>query len=78
MTKKEIIERNISLTFDFVHHLIENNAEIDKLPENFDVEFVDKDFPQIEMKSNMESDKTGVAIPKQIVPVKRTFSVSNA
>lgn len=72
MTKQEIIERNIGLTFDFVHHLIDNNEELNKLPEKFDVEFIDKDFPKMEMKPTAEVERS---IPKKFVQVKRTFSV---
>ena len=46
MTNKEAIGRNIGLTFDFVNHLIDNNADLEKLPENFTLEFVEKDFPK--------------------------------
>jgi len=47
MTKKESVRRNIGLTFDFVNYLIDNPAVTDKLPENFKLEFVEKDFPNI-------------------------------
>jgi len=50
MTHKETIERNIELTFDFVNYLMENKEEIKKLPENFVLEFVEKDFPKSEHK----------------------------
>jgi hypothetical protein len=48
MTNKETIERNIGLTFDFVNHLIDNGADLEKLPEEFTVEFVEKDFPKLQ------------------------------
>lgn len=72
MTKQEIIERNIGLTFDFVHHLIDNKEELNKLPEKFDIEFIDKDFPKMVVKPKAGAE---TSIPKKIVQVKRTFSV---
>lgn len=71
MTRKEIIERNIGLTFDFVHYLIDNKDELNELPESFDVEFIDKDFPSIETKTETTNPKTKVS--KKYVRVKRTF-----
>lgn len=76
MTRKEIIECNISLTFDFVHHLIDNKDELNELPDNFDIEFVDKDFPKIETKVDMIHTLSEPEIPKKYVRVKRTFSLS--
>ncbi|WP_436415845.1 DUF5647 family protein [Petrimonas sp.] len=71
MTKKEIIERNIGLTFDFVHHLMDNKDKLDKLPANFEIEFIDKDFKQVEMKK--ETVRTESEAPKKYIRVKRTF-----
>ncbi len=76
MTRKEIIERNISLTFDFVHHLIDNKLEINKLPSDFDIEFIDKDFPKIEMKIEGVDALSEPEVPKKYITVKRTFSLS--
>ena len=47
MSNKETIERNIGLTFDFVNHLMDNKSDLEALPENFIIEFVEKDFPNI-------------------------------
>lgn len=44
MTNKETINRNIGLTFDFVKHLIDNPGLIEKLPDNFVLDFAEKDF----------------------------------
>jgi hypothetical protein len=48
MTNKETIERNIGLTFDFVNHLIDNKSDLEKLPDKFTVEFIEKDFPKLQ------------------------------
>lgn len=45
MTKKEIIEKNIGMTFDFIRFLIENPKKIKDVPDNAELQFIDKDFP---------------------------------
>ena len=44
MTNKEKINRNIGLTFDFVKFLIDNPKKAENLPNNFELEFIEKDF----------------------------------
>ena len=71
MTNQETIERNIGLTFDFVNHLIDNKSDLETLPENFIVEFVEKDFPKLQRKQSVNQ-----AIPneiRKIVQVKNSF-----
>ena len=72
MTNKEIIERNIGLTFDFVEYLIDNPNEIENLPDNFILEFVEKDFPKIEKKEEKDSDSLLI---KKYVKVKNSFEL---
>jgi len=43
MTQEETINRNIGLTFDFVNYLLDNPKELDKLPDNFVLEFREND-----------------------------------
>ena len=76
MTRKEIIERNISLTFDFVHHIIDNEPEINELPSDFDIEFIDKDFPRVEMKIEGIDALSEPEVPPKYITIKRTFSLS--
>jgi hypothetical protein len=45
MTKKEIVNRNIGLTFDFVREIIKDPSLAEQLPDNSEIEFVEKDFP---------------------------------
>lgn len=45
MTKKEYIERNIGITFDFVRHVIDHPELIDTIPDGAELDFVDKDIP---------------------------------
>ena len=69
MTNKELIRRNIGLTFDFVKYLISNPKKIDELPNNFELEFIDKDFIIEESKTKINHKKKN----NKIVRVKSTF-----
>ena len=64
MTNQEIIYRNIGLTFDFVKYLIKNPEKAESLPDNFELEFVEKDF-KIDRKIK----------GKKLVKVKNTFEM---
>ena len=73
MTNKETIERNLGLTFDFVNYLIDNPSVADNLPENFKLEFIEKDFPNIEKKEQSQSD---AKITRKFVRVRNTFELT--
>ncbi len=45
MTNKEIVNRNLGLTFDLIRTIIDNPAIVNKLPDHCEIEFVEKDFP---------------------------------
>lgn len=45
MTKKEHVERSISMTFDFVRYLIDHPKIIDTIPDGAELDFIDKDMP---------------------------------
>ena len=65
------IERNIGLTFDFVNHLIDNKSDLEKLPENFTVEFVEKDFSKLQRKQSVNQAISNAR--KKVVQVKNSF-----
>jgi murein L,D-transpeptidase YafK len=71
MTNKETIERNIGLTFDFVNHLIDHKADLEKLPDNFTIEFVEKDFSKLQRKHN--TNQATPTVRKKFVQVKNSF-----
>ncbi|MDQ2719073.1 MAG: hypothetical protein M3Z26_04830 [Bacteroidota bacterium] len=48
MTRKEVVNRNIGLTFDFIRQAVEEPALLDKIPNGFLIEFVEKDFAKKE------------------------------
>jgi len=45
MTKKEYVERNVGVTFDFVRHMIDHPELIDTIPNGAELDFIDKDMP---------------------------------
>lgn len=57
MTKKERINRNIGLTFDFIRQVIENPKILNDIPNGSELEFVEKDFPKIEKAKGRKSKK---------------------
>lgn len=71
MTQKEVIQRNIGLTFDFVHYLIEHKEEMEKLPQKFNVNFIEKDFSKIEKPSSKISNKSN--FQNKYIRVKNSF-----
>ena len=74
MTHKETVERNIGLTFDFVNHLIENKQEVEKLPDNFQLEFIEKDFTKTELKQTQKASKSN--LQNKYVRVRNSFDVA--
>ena len=72
MTNKETIERNIGLTFDFVNHLMDNPAIAESLPDDFKLEFIEKDFPNLEKKDQLELDPK---VKRKFVRVRNSFEI---
>ncbi len=71
MTNKEIVNRNLSLTFDFVKHLIDNPDLINKLPDYSELSFLDKDF----IIGNDKPAKSGNS-KKAFIKVKNSFEIT--
>lgn len=74
MTNKETVTRNISLTFDFVNHLIDNPKLMENFPDNFKLNFVESDFIST-TKSDVE--KTNQKVKEKYVKVINTFEFGN-
>jgi hypothetical protein len=70
MNNKETVERNIGLTFDFVNHLLDNPDLAENLPSDFNLEFIEKDFSNIERKKTDGDNKT------KYVRVRNSFEFS--
>ena len=75
MTNKEIVNRNLGLTFDFVHHLIDNPALIEQLPTNFKLEFLEKDFSKIEKPRTSSVKKH---LKEKYVRVGNSFEIASS
>ena len=72
MTNKETVERNIGLTFDFVNHLIDHPVIAENLPAEFKLEFIEKDFPNLEKKDQLEPDSKVI---RKLVRVRNSFEI---
>ena len=75
MTNKETVERNIGLTFDFVHYLIDNPSELAGLPKKFKLEFLEKDFHKMESLTRTKKKAGGL---KKFVRVANTFEMAKS
>lgn len=53
MTKKEYIERNIGMTFDFIKQLIDHPEAIESIRDGAELDFIDKDMP-VRIKEEIE------------------------
>jgi hypothetical protein len=45
MTKKELINKNIGITFDFLRYIVDHPEMIDSIPNGAELSFIDKDMP---------------------------------
>ena len=45
MTKNEIIQKNISLSFDFIRYVVWYPDLLESMPDIVDIEFVERDLP---------------------------------
>lgn len=70
MRKDEIITKNISLVFDFLRYLIDHPELVEKLPDQCELEFLEKDFPLIETEANAQDSE------KAFLKVGHTFTLA--
>lgn len=68
MTKKEYTERNIGMTFDFIKQIIDHPEIIDTIPDDAELNFIDKDMP---IKTNVRGKREKVILYK----VERVFGL---
>lgn len=69
---KETVERQMELTFDFVNSLIANNQQIDSLPENFKLAFIENKDELILIDGRKNKDKESNTIYVQVI---NTFKI---
>ena len=56
MTKKEYADRNIGLAFDFIKQIIDHPDILDTIPDNAELDFVEKDTP-VKLKPGRKGKK---------------------
>jgi len=68
MTKKETINRNIGLTFDFLRQVANDPSILDKIPDGTTLEFVEKDFSKTVKpeKKKKETAKTYLRVKSNL------------
>ncbi len=66
MRKDEIVNKNISLVFDFLRYITEHPELIEKIPNGCELEFLDKDYLVPETVKEMN---------KVFLKVEHTFNV---
>lgn len=66
MKKDEIVNKNISLVFDFLRYITKHPELIEKIPNGCELEFLDKDYPVPETVKEMN---------KVFLKVEHTFNV---
>lgn len=71
MRKDEIVKKNISLAFDFLRYLTDHPELIKRLPDDCELEFLDKDFPLIEAEASAEG------VEKAFLKVEHTFNLAS-
>ena len=67
MTNKEIVNRNVGLSFDFIRQIISNPEIIENMDDNITIEFLQKDYPEREKSKRIIADK--------FIKVKRNFEL---
>jgi len=71
MTKKETIEKNIGMTFDFVRYLVDHPEMIDNIPNGAVIEFVDKEIALKKVPAKIRKEKTvSFQVEHTFAPVK--------
>jgi hypothetical protein len=65
MTKKETINRNIGLSFDFLKEINSNPALLKKIPKAAVIEFVEKDFPKKETQSRQKKRRKYIRVKNE-------------
>jgi len=73
MTHKETVERNIGLTFDFVNCLIDKKIEVEQLPENFNLRFIEKDFSK---RQSVQKERKKTFSQERYVRVENSFAMA--
>lgn len=71
MTNKEIINRNIGLTFDFLRQAVKNPSLLSTISDGSTLEFVEKDFSKTERKKTTKSNsrRKYIRVKTEFLPI---------
>ena len=72
MTEKEIVERDFSLTFDFLRYAVDHPEILDEIPDGAELEFIATDM--VIHESEFEKPKEGSDPPKAVLVARRVFT----
>jgi hypothetical protein len=67
MTNKEVVNRSIGLSFDFLKQLIKTPSVIEEIKDNAVIDFLQKDYAEREEIRNV--------VPDKFIKVKREFEL---
>ena len=71
MRRDEVINRNISLTFDFLRYITEHPDMVEQIPDGCELKFIDKGFPSPEEDKGKEADN------RVVLKVGYVFNISS-
>ena len=57
MRKEETVNRNITLTFDFLRQIIKNPEILNDIPDGSTIDFIQKDILIVERKKDQKPNK---------------------
>ena len=66
MTKKETINRNIGLTFDFIRQAVNEPDLLNKVPDGSVLEFVEKDFIKKEKSKSAKKKRKYLKVQSRL------------
>ena len=71
MTKREKINRNIGLCFDFLRQALKDPSILDGIPSGSEIEFLDKDFPKkVKSRSGKRINKSYLRVKTEMELIK--------
>jgi len=69
MKKDETVIKNVSLVFDFLRYVTEHPKLLEKLPDECELEFLDRDFPVVKTEDDFKNKE------KTYLKVEHTFDL---
>lgn len=60
MTREDIVQKNIALTFDFIRYVVDHLDMLEQIPDGAHVEFLDMDIPIEPLRHNEQDNGEAV------------------